>query len=93
MPKDTAQFSAAYTRILARALDLKREALLPLLAETDFTPDDIEFELRELTPAQQYKIIANALTLSDQPALGLTVGEQAELSSSLSDSGQLRCGE
>lgn len=79
-PEDTAQFSPAYTRILARALDMKREAMLPLLDRTGIEPDDIEFERLQLTPSQQYTVIANALTLSSEKALGLAVGEQAELS-------------
>ncbi|MBR9910675.1 MAG: AraC family transcriptional regulator [Gammaproteobacteria bacterium] len=77
---DKIQFSATYSRMLARALDLKRDALLPLLAGTGIKPEDIEFERVELTPSEQYQIIDNALQLSQQPALGLVVGEQAELS-------------
>lgn len=77
---NTPRFAATYTRILARTLGLKREAMLPLLAGTAFTPNDIEFERRELTCPEQYRIIANALALDPRPALGLLVGEQAELS-------------
>jgi AraC-like DNA-binding protein len=80
MPTDKPQFSAAYTRILARALNVKRNAILPLLKETDLTPDDIEFERRDLNYSQQYQIIKNALTISKQASLGLIVGEQSELS-------------
>ena len=74
------QFSASYTRLLARVLHLKSEGMSNLLAGTDLSPDDIEFERRDLTASQQYQIIANALQISDQAALGLRVGERSELS-------------
>lgn len=73
-------FSTTYTRILARTLGLKRDATRPLLKGTDFEPEDIEFERRELSCEDQYQIISNALQLVKGAGLGLRVGEQAELS-------------
>ncbi|WP_169577619.1 AraC family transcriptional regulator [Sinimarinibacterium sp. CAU 1509] len=75
-----ARIATTYTRILARTLGLKGNAVQPLLQGTDVTPTDIEFEKRELTRAEQYQIIENALKLTDQPGLGLLVGEQVEMS-------------
>lgn len=74
------RFSATYTRILARALNLKRDSMLPLLKGTDISPDDVEFERRDLNNKEQYTIIENALKITEQSAFGLAVGEQSELS-------------
>lgn len=74
-------FSITYSRLLARELKLGDAQLGLLLENTSLQPEQL-FKLNEFVTMQdQHTIIANALRLSNDPALGLKMGAKLQLAS------------
>jgi len=74
-------FSITYSRLLARELKLEDTQVGLLLENTSIQPEQL-FKLNEFVTLQdQRTIIANALRLSNDPALGLKMGLKLQLAS------------
>jgi len=70
----------SYARVIARGLGLADHDCAQLLQGTGLEPCDLAAPDRAVSGAQQLQIIANALRLSGDAALGLRVGALAPLS-------------
>ncbi len=71
-----ASIPSNYSRIIARELDLTVRQLPILLRGTALDVEQFLSEDSLLTPAQQVRVLRNALALSGQPEFGLRLGKR-----------------
>jgi AraC-like DNA-binding protein len=71
-----ADIPSSYSRLVARELGLTARQLPELLRGSGIGAMQLLSEDGLLTPAQQIRILHNALALSDQPGLGLRLGKR-----------------
>lgn len=71
-----ADIPSNYSRLIARELDMTTRQLPVLLRGTGLDVEQFLSEDGLLTPAQQVRILRNALLLSGQPAFGLRLGKR-----------------
>jgi AraC-like DNA-binding protein len=71
-----ADIPSNYSRIIARELDLTVRQLPILLRGTALSVEQFLSEDSLLTPAQQVRVLRNALALSGQPEFGLRLGKR-----------------
>jgi len=78
---ETNYLSTSYARILFRHLRLSESTSAPFFAGTDLSFEELMSLDSRVSYHDQIRLFENAITLSKQPALGLTVGARFHLSS------------
>ncbi len=69
-----------YVRMIARELHLTEQDLYKLLEDTALNPVDLQGGQATLTVTEQFTVMRNALTLSQDPALGFRLGKWLHIS-------------